>query len=137
MNLNKFKVRRIVIGTFPLIIFLLIHIAFYWVVYEHNPFELNYFKTNLSGFIEIYLTVSFILVLGIMIKAKYFCILFFLFTIYGEIQMLFGYWKLGTHPTMGPAIMQFVLYLIGFILGSIIEITVRTINTKAQRPKQS
>lgn len=137
MNLIKLKVVRIAISTFPLIVFLLIHVAFYWIFYEHNPFELNYFKTNLSGFFEIYLTVSLILALGITIKAKYFCILFFIFAVYGETQMLFGYWKLGTHPTMGPAIMQFVLYLTGFVLGSIIEITVRVINIKAQRPKQS
>lgn len=136
MKLKRVKGLRILTSIFPIIIFLLIHIVFYWIVYKHSPFEHNYFETYLSGYFEIYLFIALILIVGITIKAMFFCSLFFVFAVYGEIQMLFGYWKLGLHPTMEPSMMQFVLCLSGFILGSVVEVITRVINVNFQKHKQ-
>ena len=91
MKLSKIKVVRIIVSLCPIIVFLSIHIAFYWIVYNHSPFELDYFKIYMSGFFEIYLFVALILIIGIAINIKYFCSLFFIFAVYGQVQMLFEY----------------------------------------------
>lgn len=135
--MSRYKKSRIVLSVLPLLVFLSVHIAFYWIAYNHSPFELNYFKTYLSGYFEIYLFVGLILMAGAVSKTLFFYGTFFVFAVYGELQMLFGYWKLGPHPTMGPAMMQFALYICGFIIGVIVEVLARVVNNNLQKNRQN
>lgn len=133
MTLRKINGRRVLFCVVPILLFLLIHIVFDRIAYQYNPFEIGYYQRYLSGYFEIYLVVALILSVGILLRAKYFSTIFFIFAIYAEVQMLFGYWRLGPHPTMGPAVLQFLIYAAGFILGIAAEPLMRAIGAKKER----